>query len=108
MPSTDKGDYYRPLPLDFLILEVIPERGLIGGIQWKGWRVMDILDNLMEREDIDGSILSTPMIQSRLRSMRIAGYVQSFETTAANGRSVWARSKEGTAHLEKRDEILGL
>jgi len=108
LPSTGKGEYYRPIPIDFLLLEVIPERGLIGGVHWRGRLVSDIIDELAVREDIDGSSITSSMVQSRMRSMRLAGYVEPFEATGAAGRSIWARTKAGSEYLARRDEVLGL
>jgi hypothetical protein len=102
-----RHEYYEPVPLDFLILELLPDRGMIGGVHWKGRRVNDLTRELWSRDGLDSSILTVQQVASRLRAMNSAGMVASFSAIAGNGVKIWARTPEGTEHLGRRDELLG-
>lgn len=113
--------YYKPTPLDFLLLERLPEKGLIGGLHWKGRRARDlrqeVLDDLAaemraaahEQWDNNAPPLEMPeltssQVMARLRSLHVAGYVENF-TSIGQG-AIWARTVAGTAFLQTREEVL--
>jgi hypothetical protein len=98
---------YRPTPVDFLILELLPEKGMIGGLHWKGRRARDVRTEIIETQGVDASLLTTATIQSRLRSMTVANIVESFPGVGAQGGNIWARTPEGTKLLATKEEVLG-
>ena len=77
--------FYRPMPLDFKILELLPEKGMIGGVHWQGRRVKDVRKQILEDEEItDPTIVPTSLVQSRLRSMHVAELVENFPAAGNN------------------------
>jgi len=95
------------MPLDFEILKRLPEKGVIGGIHWQGRRVKDLREEIIRETGLDDpSILPTSLIQARLRSMHVAGYVENFPASAG-GVVIWARSHIGTEQMNRGEEILG-
>jgi hypothetical protein len=102
---------YEPLPADFLILELLPDQGLIGGIHYKGRLVREVRKDLVENSGID---VPTSLIQTRMRSMALAGLVRKF-TGATTGRdagkssttNIWARTPKGKTFMGRKDEFLG-
>lgn len=98
-------NYYSPTPLDFLILEAIPEKGILGGVHWAGRPSRHIQEDLNEHLGADTRV-GASTIMARLRSMKVAGYVEDF-ASHGSGR-IWARTPEGTAHLARKAQVLGL
>jgi len=103
--SNKKRIEYLPVPLDFRLLELLPEKGMIGGIHWKGRRTKDMLSELIEGDQDLASVLTSPMLMARLRSMHVAGYVEPFRSIS--GGNIWARTPEGSAWLKQKEEVLG-
>jgi hypothetical protein len=84
--------------MDFRLLELLPEVGLIGGVHWRGRRVRDLRDELNQIEGID---LSSGNVQARLQAMRGAGFVRDF-ATSGHGK-LWAKTPEGVEHYESNN-----
>ena len=109
MPHPDgAGSYYRPQPVDFLILELLPEVGTIGGIHWKGRRAKDVRQDILDQGDEGvAEVLTMPLLQARLRALSAGGHVKNYGGAGTGGGSIWARTPDGTVHLARRDEVLG-
>lgn len=100
-PSTQGVEpKFEAWPLDFVILEKIPEKGMIGGVHWRGRQVKDLAEEV--KDDV-GSTVSTGSLASRLRAMKVAGFVQDFP--ASEGR-IWARLEAGTSFLRQKETYL--
>lgn len=95
-------NYYSPTPLDFAVLGLLPDKAIIGGAHWAGRPVKHIVADLNGSLDVE--VTGTDVV-ARLRSMKVAGYVEDF---AATGSRIWARTAAGVEHLGKREEVLGL
>ena len=95
------GTYYEPMPVDFSILALLPERGIIGGVHWAGVPVRHVTRDV--NAEADGATLPGSAVMARLRSMKVAGYVEDFP---AVGPRIWARTPEGSAFLATREEVL--
>jgi exosome complex RNA-binding protein Csl4 len=107
---TGKGNYYRPMPLDFTILDLLPDRGMIGGVHWRGKRVKDVREQIVNQSDgeLTKADLPTTAIAARMRSMTLEGFVENFTTVGSGGGVIWARTPKGLEHLARKDEILGM
>jgi hypothetical protein len=99
------GGYYKAQPVDFILLEKMPEIGMIGGIHWKGRRVKDLQQEIIDG-GVDASLVTMPFVAARVRSMHVEGLVEHFG--GPNSGFIWARTDKGTEFLAKRDEILGV
>jgi hypothetical protein len=97
------GNYYRPTPLDFALLERMPDKGIIGGVHWAGRRVKHLVEDINDGVEPQHAV-KTSEVQARMRAMKVAGYVVPF--TAVGGR-IWARTPEGAEHLKTKAEVLG-
>jgi hypothetical protein len=109
MPHRNKetNKFYMPIPLDFLILAKLPEKGMLGGIHWKGRRLKDVYEEIVTKDlNGDKTVLKPTEIMARSRSMHVAGYLEPFGSMRANEK-IWARTPEGSAFLDRRGEILG-
>jgi hypothetical protein len=91
---------YEPTPLDFLLLELLPEQGMIGGVHWKGRRVVDLRNEL-------GDGVTTGNVQGRLRSMHVAGLVDRHVSVGRAGVKIWSRTLDGSDLLARKTEVLG-
>ncbi len=91
------GSYYSPWPIDFRILEKLPEVGTIGGVHWKGRRTKDL------PSDIGLEGVTSELVASRLRSMHAGGIVKNFP---AGEQTIWARTQKGTELLTKEEEYV--
>jgi hypothetical protein len=96
------GSYYRPMPLDFAILGLLPDKGIIGGVHWAGVPARHVVRDI--NADLPAPV-GTPEVTSRLRSMKVGGLVEDFPAVGPN---IWARTEAGVAHLRRRDEVLGV
>lgn len=105
--KNSNGSYYKPLPLDFELLERMPEKGMIGGLHWRGRRARDIRADMLEAHPDLQELLTVSMVQSRLRSMNVAGYVENFASIGAGGSVIWARTTKGSEFLKQKEEVLG-
>lgn len=109
MPERKRGagTYYKPLPVDFTLLELMPEQGMIGGIHWKGRRVKDLHDEVLDRAngELEPGMLPTTMVAARIRSMHVEGLVANFGGTGSAS-VIWARTPKGTAFLATKDQVL--
>lgn len=102
---TNAGTYYSPTPLDFVLLEKLPDKGILGGVHWAGRPVKHIRQEINEALPEGVPTLTADAIVARLRSMKIAGFTEDF---AATGGRIWARTPQGLAHLGRKAELLGL
>jgi hypothetical protein len=97
---------YMPTPLDFRLLEMMPAKGMIGGVHWKGRRVKDLLDELIDGEPELAQYLTSSSLMARMRSMHVAGFVEPFRGTG-NQSNIWARTPMGTEYMARKEEVLG-
>jgi len=97
---------YMPLPLDFRLLELLPEKGMIGGVHWKGRRIKDLLAEMVDSEPELAQYLKSSTLMARMRSMHVAGYVEPFGA-AGNTSMIWARTMKGSEWLAQKEEVLG-
>jgi hypothetical protein len=95
------GEYYAPMPIDFTLLEKLPEKGTIGGVHWKGRRIRDLVPEI----GIDG--VDSNFVSARLRSMASAKEPLVAQFPAAGDARIWARTPAGSALVKDKDEILG-
>ena len=105
-----RGDYYQPVPLDFAILEKLPDEGVIAGIRYAGRlakHVRQELNDDLRAAGAEEHALSTSEVQSRLRAMHVAGHVKPFPG-AAGGLHIWARTPQGSQHLSTKADVLTL
>jgi hypothetical protein len=96
---------YAPVPVDFILLDLLPDKGIVGGVHWRGIKVADLRINLKEEHDIE---LHGEGVSARLRTLEHHGFVTQFPGGGAGGSRIWARTPQGAELLSKRDEILGL
>jgi hypothetical protein len=108
LPNTYHRPEFRPLPLDFTLLELMPEKGMIGGVHWRGRRGADLRQEVIEQAngELNPGELPTSLVMARIRSMHTFGLVESF-SAAGSGTLIWARTPEGTEFLKTREEVLG-
>jgi hypothetical protein len=85
---------YEPWPLDYKLLELLPDAGIIGGVHYKGRRARDLLKEITS--EIGEGILNIAQLQSRLRVLKMNGYAEKFP---ASGGDIWARTSEGVKFL---------
>lgn len=97
--------YYNATPLDFLMLEAMPEKGILGGVHWAGRPVKHIRQSINEALHEGVEEVGTSTIHSRMRSMKVAGLVEDFQSHG--GGRIWARTPAGTVHLGRKAEVLG-
>jgi hypothetical protein len=97
--------YYQPTPLDFLILEALPEKGVLGGVHWAGRPVKHVREQINEGLPEGAEALGVNPIQARMRSMKVEGLVEDF-ASHGSGR-IWARTVAGSDFLVRKDEVLG-
>lgn len=90
-----KGDYQLAAPLDYMILQHLPETGtLFGGLFPLGETVQNILTKFTPEQQ---KLLDTKMLSARLRVlhlMELSEPVYSGQTT--RGKIVWQRTPTGT------------
>jgi hypothetical protein len=102
--------FYSPLPLDFLILEKLPDEGTIGGIHWRGRRIVDLREEI--NEDLRGeATVNSSELMARLRSMHGGaehgpGLVKPYQGRR-NGAKIWARTQRGAEFLRHKEAYLG-
>lgn len=94
---------YSPVPLDFAMLELLPERGQIGGVHWKGRRAADLVAEIGDRNPEAKGLVTVHQAQSRLRTLRMYGYAEHFP--GARGK-IWARTTLGTELMARKEEVL--
>jgi hypothetical protein len=92
---------FRATPLDFLLLEKIPEKGIIGGVHWAGRPVRHLVQEINHEGDVR---VTSPMLNSRMRSMKMRGFVVDFQSHG--GGNIWARTPDGTAFLKTKEAVL--
>jgi hypothetical protein len=97
--TANAGAYYRAMPIDQLILDLLPEEGTVGGIHWRGVRVKDVLTGLREQAPDDASkkLITSTLVQSRLRSMAAANMVANYPTVGSGGVAIWAKKETSNA-----------
>jgi hypothetical protein len=91
---------FEPWPLDFVLLKILPDKGTLGGVHWRGRRAKDL------KEEIANPNVSSYQIGTRLGILKKSGYVQSFPGMG-HGERIWARTEKGVALLGKKEEFLG-
>lgn len=96
-----KQQNYVPWPLDFAILEHMPEKALIGGVHWQGISVKNLSRAVSNTAGIQ---VTSSQVNSRVRALREDGDVEMFSAT---GGKIWARTPKGTHLLSKKEEYLG-
>lgn len=96
--------YYSPTPLDFLLLQALPQKGVLGGVHWAGRPARHVRDEINEALE-SGVVVAVSTVQARLRSMKVAGHVEDFPSHGS-GR-IWARTVSGSELLSRREEVLG-
>lgn len=99
------GNYYRPMPLDFEILARLPEKGIQGGVHWRGVMVRHLVRDINAALPEGVDALTESGVASRLRSMAVSGYVENFPAT---GGAIWAKTPDGVAFEATREEVLGV
>lgn len=83
---------YEPWPMDLAVLPLLPPEGaMLGGIHHEGRRVKDLAAQL-------GEHATSAQVQSRLRLMKVHGYV--VDKPATGGR-VWQRTEAGARLLQE-------
>lgn len=108
MTTKPLGKYYQPIPLDFLILDVLPDKGMLGGIHWKGRRIKDVYAEILETQNgLTPAILKVSGVAARVRSMHSAGHVENFGAVGTAGVQIWARTDTGKELLARKTEVLG-
>ena len=110
MPEEKHNKHYRPSPLDFTLLELMPDKGMIGGIHWKGRRAKDLREEILDNAngELTPDMLKTSEIQSRLRSMHVEGLIENFVgRTGTDGKLIWAVTEKGRAFAARKEEVLG-
>ena len=100
-----KGEYYTPTPLDFAILENLPEKGILGGLRWAGRPAKYVREDI-NRDAPKDLAVTISEVQARLRSMHVEGHIEPF--AGSGGSKIWARTEKGTAFLADKEEVLGL
>src|SRR5262245_5794242 len=104
-----RGSYYRALPLDFALLELLPDDGLVAGVHWRGRRARHLADEINDRlagvDDLEP--FTAVQIQARLRSMHVVGHVVN-HPSGQSSLDVWARTASGVELLGRKNEVLGL
>ena len=99
---------FKPTPMDFRILELLPPVGLIGGVHWRGRFANDISKEILEEipdEDKQYVHINGLTVGSNLSLMLKENLVKSYPGKA-KGNRLWARTPSGTELLQKKNEIL--
>lgn len=108
MATKKKQHQHQPIPLDFLILECLPDKGMLGGIHWKGRRLKDVYTEILDTQNgVTPSLLKQTDVGSRIRSMHAAGLTESFAAVGSGGLQIWARTDRGKELLARKAEVLG-
>lgn len=99
---------YRPMPVDFMLLAKLPEKGMIGGVHWKGRLAAHLQKEMLAEAngELTADMIPMSFVTSRLRSMAIAGYTVNYPA-AGNAAVIWARTDKGTELLGRKEEVLG-
>lgn len=87
---------YEPWPLDFRLLELMPNVGLVAGVHNAGRSAVALRDAINEVAGED--VVTSSQVSARLRVMRMAGLCDS---APATGNQVWARTALGVQMLEQ-------
>lgn len=104
--SSQSTEGFRPTPLDFLILEALPEKAILGGVHWAGRPVKHVVADINESTPIGAPLVTSSMAQSRVRSMKVAGYVSDFPSHGS-GR-IWAKLPAARDLQRRKSELLGI
>lgn len=90
--KVEQGRYEFVVPLDFVILEALPNQGeLLGGLIPLGRTVPDVVEQVL------GGALDSPGVSARLRSLEAAGYTNSVKL--GKGDRGWQRTPQGVQAL---------
>lgn len=95
-----KGNYTLIAPLDYLIMEALPEEGtLFAGLYPLGETVRNLGVKLPKTPDKKN--LPSSMIQTRLRLLSLQGLASKAQRNlGTSGAAVWQRTKTGTEVLK--------
>jgi hypothetical protein len=112
--------YYQPLPADFVLLDKLPDKGMVGGLRWRGRRLRDVRTELLDeaRESLEGqdlldfeAVLTPNFVFARVRAMHVAELVEPFGSSGSgdsgNKTAIWARTDKGREFLARKEEVLG-
>lgn len=97
---------YSPTPLDFLLLEQVPDDGILGGVHWAGRPLKHVRDSINAGLPDGVEPVATSTMQSRARTLKLAGYVID-HPSHGSGR-IWARTPAGAEFLNTKAEVLGV
>lgn len=87
-----RGEFNLVEPLDYLILEKLPEQGsLFGGLFPLGETVANIAKNLPK---LEGKMFPSDIVTSRVRSMQLQGLT--LHTKGATSTRIWQRTPRAT------------
>lgn len=97
---------YEPWPIDFAILDVLPDQGLIGGLHNKGKSVKAFVAEMNKKTGLAGTenAATSTGVSARCRVLREVGYAETFPAT---GGRIWARTPQGAEFLKKHKEEVG-
>lgn len=101
---------FEPSPMDFRILELLPEEGLIGGVHWRGRFALDIANDIMEsipNEDKQYVTINGLTVGNALTHLEKEGLTKQYPGRGSKGgKRIWARTSSGTEFLSRKDEFL--
>lgn len=99
------GSNYQPTPLDFAILERLPDKGILGGVHWAGRPLKHVRSDINAGLPEGAEPVAITTIQARTRTMKLQGYVEDF-ASHGSGR-IWARTPAGAEFLATKEAVLG-
>lgn len=96
-----KGQYYEPHPLDYELLQRMPEEGAMLGYHTLGMTVKHALKELNKDVPL-AARLTAEEVSARVRSMHVVGYVAKVKLLGTGGTLGWQRTPKGTAFYEEQ------
>lgn len=104
MAEVRDDSHYEYWPLDFVLLEMLPDKGLLGGLHWKGRLTRDLAREINNSVE-EGPRMTSNGVGKRLRVLKAFGVVEDFPS--GQGQRIWARVPEkATALLAKKEDYL--
>lgn len=101
----ESGTQHNATPLDFLIVERLPDKGILGGVHWAGRPLKHVRDEINAGLPDDAPSVTTATIQSRTRVLKLHGYVEDFPSHGS-GR-IWAVTPAGREFAVTKEAVLG-
>lgn len=98
--STSEGKYYIAHPLDFAILERLPDEGAMLGWHVIAMPVVALVKELNKGVEKEGQVTG-PQVTGRIVSMDHAGYVKVTSMLGNRTQKGWQRTAAGVKHYEK-------